>query len=170
MAEPDETPTGAPERPETDPGPEPAVPEPGTSPEPAQPGTGRSRANPQARSRPRAADGSAAGRITEAVTADSAVTGDALATTAAVGVEEAVLYAPGSGEPYRAVSPAERTRLRMRGYSTTRPYQPGEHTVEEAVAYMRAHPSEVRGILGREREGQGRKTILEADVSSQGSP
>jgi hypothetical protein len=40
-------------------------------------------------------------------------------------------------------------------------YDPGEHTVAEVNTYLEEHPDETEDVLARERNGRGRKGILE---------
>jgi hypothetical protein len=42
-----------------------------------------------------------------------------------------------------------------------KPYDPGEHTVDEVIAYAEAHPDEVDDIIAAEEAGKGRVTLLD---------
>lgn len=69
-----------------------------------------------------------------------------------------VLYSPRTGNPYRATSPAEVTRLLSRGYyekTDTEPvsasYDPGEHNVGDVLAYIEEHPEQADVVVAAER-------------------
>jgi len=80
------------------------------------------------------------------------------------------LYSPKTGNPYRATSPTEVTRLVAMGYyekPDTEPvsasYDPGLHTVAEVLAYCEEHPEQADVVVKAEKSGQNRVSIVGKD-------
>lgn len=45
---------------------------------------------------------------------------------------------------------------------STSAFDPSEHTVQEVLDYIDAHPDESAAVLAAEQAGKGRKTVLSA--------
>lgn len=88
-----------------------------------------------------------------------------------------VLYAP-DGREFVTTVLAEATRLRAQGYSDTPPtavpvpdadpdddgqrvtFDPADHTIDEVLAYIEAHPEQGDAVLAAEAAGKHRAGLL----------
>lgn len=85
-----------------------------------------------------------------------------------------VLYAP-DGREYSTTVLAEATRLQAQGYSTARPtavaeadaapddpptFDPADHTIDEVLAFIEAHPELGDAVLASEAAGKHRAGLL----------